>query len=391
MSLLTLVLLAGCGPAECTGLVDCDGDGVVPPVDCDDSDPSVHPWGIETCGGGDEDCDGLADDQDDDPVGAVAWFPDADGDGWGTLPGITACEAPSGHVAEAGDCDDGDPERYPGHRCRPDAGCTHPGVATLEPVANDGISDILFDGDCNAWMPNLVYYDSLQVVHPTGVVMADFPTWQGWTDLHAIAMDPDDGDVWLEGWDDVEAVLLTVEDGEVVRVAGGTPTQGSAWIDVFLNEGATSLASDGTCAWVPNYAGNGTLVCVRDDGSEGVVATLPGRVEGVGFDPDGILHASAGAAIHRVDRSTGDTTEVHALAATVLDFVFDYDGTLYVETTADEIVVVEPGGSSRVFSEVEYDGKLTISPDGWLVRVMPYWNGGLTDIPSRWQEWELGD
>ncbi|MFZ5476892.1 MAG: FG-GAP-like repeat-containing protein [Myxococcota bacterium] len=40
---------------------------------------------------------------------AVAWYPDADGDGWGVEAyATTTCEAPDGYVAIAGDCDDGD-------------------------------------------------------------------------------------------------------------------------------------------------------------------------------------------------------------------------------------------------------------------------------------------
>ncbi len=44
----------------------------------------------------------------------VAWWPDGDGDGWGAAEGaVEACEAPSGHVADSTDCDDGDPAVHP--------------------------------------------------------------------------------------------------------------------------------------------------------------------------------------------------------------------------------------------------------------------------------------
>ena len=79
--------------------------------DCDDSDATVHPGALEQCDGEDDDCDGLADEEAVDPG---QWFADGDGDGVGDGPAITACDAPAGHVAEPGDCDDGDDASYPG-------------------------------------------------------------------------------------------------------------------------------------------------------------------------------------------------------------------------------------------------------------------------------------
>ena len=41
---------------------DGDGDGFLPPEDCDDDDPEVHPGAEEVCNGLDDDCDGDVDD-----------------------------------------------------------------------------------------------------------------------------------------------------------------------------------------------------------------------------------------------------------------------------------------------------------------------------------------
>ncbi|MFZ5481915.1 MAG: putative metal-binding motif-containing protein, partial [Myxococcota bacterium] len=79
---------------------------VLDAADCDDADAAVSPAGTETCNGLDDDCDGVADD---DAADALAWYADADGDGFGDA-ATTAlgCDAPSGHVADATDCDDAD-------------------------------------------------------------------------------------------------------------------------------------------------------------------------------------------------------------------------------------------------------------------------------------------
>ena len=80
--------------------------------DCDDADPRVFPKAAEVCDGTDNDCDGTIDN--DDAVDALAYYRDADSDGYGDLAfGSTACEIPSGSVGNAEDCDDTDPEISP--------------------------------------------------------------------------------------------------------------------------------------------------------------------------------------------------------------------------------------------------------------------------------------
>lgn len=274
---------------------------------------------------------------------------------------------------------------------RPDPGCTHPSVETLASVANLSISDIAFDEDCNAYLPNVVVYDSVQLVHASGVVLAEFDTWDTWCDLPAIALDPDDGDIWIMGTDNTYAIVGTVVDQAVEHVADGVFTRGESWIGTYMNWVAQSIVSDGTCLWVPNFAGNGSLVCVTEDGAQSTLTTLPERIETVAIDPTGQLYASAGAVIYAIDTGTGEATARWTLDGTVLDMVFDYDGSAYVETTLDQILHITPDDTLTLFATVSYDGKLAISPDGWLVRVMPYWDGGVVDVASRWEEWRLED
>lgn len=103
-----------------SGEVDLDGDGFAE-GDCDDGDPAVYPGAAEHCDGADEDCDGAVDE---DATDAAAWFTDADGDGFGDPDVSTrACDAPSGSVGDATDCDDGDAAVHPGgvERCDTEA------------------------------------------------------------------------------------------------------------------------------------------------------------------------------------------------------------------------------------------------------------------------------
>ncbi len=77
--------------------------------DCDDDSASVNPAATEVCDVDDvdEDCDGTADDAA--ATGAGTWYADADGDGYGDAStAMITCDAPTGFVANASDCNDDD-------------------------------------------------------------------------------------------------------------------------------------------------------------------------------------------------------------------------------------------------------------------------------------------
>ncbi len=79
--------------------------------DCDDAAATIRPGGTEVCdaANADEDCDGVADDADPSvsATGKSTWYADTDSDGFGDA-GFTGarCDAGTGWVADATDCDD---------------------------------------------------------------------------------------------------------------------------------------------------------------------------------------------------------------------------------------------------------------------------------------------
>jgi hypothetical protein len=82
-------------------------------VDCDDTNPDVHPSVDEVCDGIDNDCDRMIDEAE--AIDAVRWAPDADGDGYGDwAAAVLSCEPVDGMIPNDGDCDDTNDAIHPG-------------------------------------------------------------------------------------------------------------------------------------------------------------------------------------------------------------------------------------------------------------------------------------
>jgi hypothetical protein len=89
--------------------IDSDGDGYIAFVDCNDADPTINTNATEVCDGIDNDCDGFVDEG----------FTDTDGDGIADCLDICLNDGfndvdSDGVCQSDGDCDDTDPNVYPG-------------------------------------------------------------------------------------------------------------------------------------------------------------------------------------------------------------------------------------------------------------------------------------
>jgi hypothetical protein len=88
-----------------SGTVDVDGDGFAACADCNDSVATINPGADEVCDFSDNDCDGVVDG--DSAIDADTFYADFDGDGFGDSDvSQDACQAPTGFVASASDCND---------------------------------------------------------------------------------------------------------------------------------------------------------------------------------------------------------------------------------------------------------------------------------------------
>jgi hypothetical protein len=102
-----ILILIGCLNAD--KILDPDSDNADWPADCRSDAGDIHPGAKEVCDAVDNDCDGVIDEG-----VTTTFYSDADGDGYGDwrFP-VEACEAPSQHVPNDGDCDDVDDSIHP--------------------------------------------------------------------------------------------------------------------------------------------------------------------------------------------------------------------------------------------------------------------------------------
>ncbi|GDX78918.1 hypothetical protein LBMAG42_07290 [Deltaproteobacteria bacterium] len=124
MLLLGALACALVTDADFAARFDLDGDGVPRPEDCDDDDAeNVVP----------------------------SWYPDADGDGWGTDTGVvTQCVQPAGYAALPGDCDDDEHDVNPGLAWYDDAdGDEYGNAATEQHACVSPSNTVSNNADCD--------------------------------------------------------------------------------------------------------------------------------------------------------------------------------------------------------------------------------------------------
>ncbi len=138
---------------------DCVAGGATRPLDCDDTNPDIHPDGVEVCNEVDDDCDGAIDGADvaDPPI----WYPDEDGDGWGDVGSpMAVCDPPPNMVTNGDDCDDNDDAIVPGIEYCPwdRRGTSCADILALDHDEGDGVYRIDYDGP-GPELPIVVYCD----------------------------------------------------------------------------------------------------------------------------------------------------------------------------------------------------------------------------------------
>ncbi len=121
--------------------------------DCDDADSQSNPGEDEVCGDSiDNNCNGVSDEPS--AVNATVWYLDNDGDGYGVdAQSQTACDQPTGYVADSGDCDDTNTSIYTGAPELCDGIINDCATSTLSSteIDDDGDGYVECSIDTNGW------------------------------------------------------------------------------------------------------------------------------------------------------------------------------------------------------------------------------------------------
>jgi hypothetical protein len=211
--------------------------------DCDDATQTINPGAQEICDSNntDEDCDHLADDADTsvDTSTFSLWYSDADADGFGAGAATSACDASTGMVADATDCDDS----------RADV---NPAAAELCDASNidedcDSVAD---DDDTSATGQTLWYQDNDADGYGSSVMQEVCDEPPGYTD---VADDCNDANgnvspaVATDTCDSVDSDCDGLEDQDATQDAYESSAKGNngdpATANVILNNGTTVTAS----------------------------------------------------------------------------------------------------------------------------------------------------
>ncbi|MDP2307684.1 MAG: putative metal-binding motif-containing protein [Pseudomonadota bacterium] len=352
--------------------------------DCDDDDGRVFPGAAETCDGADDDCDGVIDEAD--AVDAETWYADDDGDAYGNArDSVESCTAPSGYLADATDCDDGD-------------GSTHPGaIETCDGTDEDcdGLIDddvecfTDFDGTYSGRWETLTasgeYTYSLMTYQPSDIHhiynMYDTtgqkydPDLGSWTTLAATSpysqpwcsMAPSGGDLWM------------IRNLRVYQYAPTTDT----WTTV-----ATTLATDDYAMTESDeygiiYGHDSRGNMVTYDTTTGAVAYhstgLGSEYETrMGYDPEerAIFFGAYNArALYRWDIGTGAVTTMTPHPEAQLNDIFcsDRSGHIYAAGNTSGSTMYQYDIASNTWAAITSlptdhgnNGSCTVSADGYL-------------------------
>ncbi len=287
-------------PAITTKSCDLPDGYAADPTDCDDADATINPDAIEVCDpvDADEDCDGLADEDDPDADGLIAWYLDADGDGFGIdADDVLSCEPQDGRSEYGGDCDDADDG-------------VHPGAAELCGNGVDDDCDGRVDGADDDAVGDVVFYADADLDgygDPDMVVGSGCDSQEGWSSLPT---DCDDGDAsvhpgaaesWYDGVDqDCDGDDVDADGDGYAGDAAGGPDCDDAAPDV--HPGATERCDNGIdddCDGVVDPCATDLVLWSNMSGDRaGIAVAAPGDVDGDG-DADFVLgadHAGAGGA-----------------------------------------------------------------------------------------------
>ena len=337
---------------------DLDGDGFGIDEDCNDGDEAINPSADEVWyDGEDQDCDGADDyDQDGDGDRAIA------------------------HGGE--DCDDTDSARYGGVDCRPQTDAIHPGADTLNTDLAKSFSDLIYDADGVLYLCTLISGMDYVYIYEDSKHTETLNGYSNWN-MNAIALDTNSSNEVIVGY--IASRLGYESSSTISPFSSGSGPTGGAYSNSYMRAAPNSIAVDSTgCIWVTNFGGAGSLSCVLSDETREDYTVGSAYLDAVDIDSEGTIHVIEGDQILAFEPSSETSTVVYTAKTNILDFVFDFNDDIYLETAGDELWLIEPDGAETLLDTISGDGRLAIHPAGVLIRMQAN-----PVAASSFQDWTL--
>ena len=343
-------------------------------TDCDDLNSAIHPGALELCDGRDNDCDGEADEG----YQFLAYYRDADGDGYGDpLVLQSSCSPVEGYVLDNTDCDDAD-------------SAVNPGAVEL---CDDGI-----DNNCNLMIDELCNFSPVADAGPDQTAhIGDMVTLVGTgsTDM--------DGDELTYTWS-----LISTPEGSMAALSNPTDVMPAFAADLPGEYVAELVVNDGTCDSEPDTVTVSTInTCpVADAGPDqtvhvGDMVILDG---GGSRDVDNDPLAFIWRLITMPEGSTAALSDSTAVAPTfVVDFPGEYVAELVIrdgmcDSEPDTVTIstqnlppiADAGEDQEVVAgdTVQLDGSGSSDPEGdpltqfWSILSKPVGSAAVLSSPN---------
>jgi hypothetical protein len=326
----------GYGTAS-SALATCDlpGGYSTDSTDCDDASIGVNPGATEICDGIDNNCDGLTDDAT--ATGAVTWYRDVDGDGYGdSSTSVAQCAKPVGYVLTGGDCNDAAIGVNPGatevcDAVNVDEDCDGRADDADSSVSTATTTPWYRDGDSDGY--GLLSMAVAACDQPTGYVTSSSDCNDG-----AVAINPGAQEI-CDAANTDEDCDGTSDDADSTTLSSGKST---GYQDAD-SDGYGGPTSGSYCDMPSGYLSTST------DCNDGVAAINPGAQEvcdaaNTDEDCDG----------------KSDNDDSSSLASTKASWYLDSDGDTYGSTTTAQYCDL-PTGYSTVASDCD-DSKAAVNP-----------------------------
>jgi hypothetical protein len=196
------------GNAQSGTVLQCDPPSgyVATPTDCDDTDATINPDGIEICDAKviegvahtDENCDGVADDDDPTVTATTTFYEDRDDDGHGDpATSVEACLQPEGYAALGDDCDDTQTAVHPGSAELCGDGLDNDCDSVIDEPGDDAPTSWWADSDGDGYGDDGDPFGSLSCDDPGGQASNDDDCDDG-----DVAVHPGASETW---YDDVDS------------------------------------------------------------------------------------------------------------------------------------------------------------------------------------------